>query len=101
MGGMIDATGMKAAVDTNHLVINWTIDSNDSHGGPRTADYIYDQVTTNVRSGDVVLLHVTHPESMAALPRICATLTQQGYKLVTLSELAQHSTAAITQPIKK
>ena len=46
-------------------------------------------------------MHVTHPESMAALPRICATLNKAGYKLVTLSELAQHSTGPITQPIKK
>jgi peptidoglycan/xylan/chitin deacetylase (PgdA/CDA1 family) len=101
MGGMIDATGIKAAVDTNHLVINWTVDSNDSHGGPRTPDYIYNTVTTGISSGDVVLLHVTHPESMKALPRICATLTQRGFKLVTVSELAQHSTAAITQRIPK
>ena len=101
MGGMIDATGIKAAVNTNHLVINWTIDSNDSHGGPRTPDYIYDTVTTGIKSGDVVLMHVTHPESMAALPRIAATLNERGFKTVTLSELAQHSTAAITQRIPK
>jgi peptidoglycan/xylan/chitin deacetylase (PgdA/CDA1 family) len=101
MGGMIDPTGMKAAADTNHLVVNWTVDSNDSHGGPRTADYIYEQCTNNIKSGDVVLLHVTHPESMAALPRICETLDKQGFKLVTLSELAQNSTGAITQKIQK
>jgi peptidoglycan/xylan/chitin deacetylase (PgdA/CDA1 family) len=97
MGGMIDATGVRAAVDTNHLVINWTIDSNDSHDGPHTPDYIYEQCTTGIKSGDVVLLHVTHPESMKALPRIAEKLTEQGFKLVTLSELAQHSTGSITQ----
>ena len=46
-----------------------------------------------------MLLHVTHPESMKALPRIADTLSKQGFKLVTLSELAQHSTDAITQKI--
>jgi len=101
MGGMIDATGVKAANQTNHLVINWTIDSNDSHGGPRTPDYIYGQVTNNIKSGDVVLLHVTHPESMKALPKIVAELDRQGFKLVTLSELAQNSTAPITGKIPK
>lgn len=99
MGGEIDATGVKAAADTGHLVIDWTIDSNDSHGGPRTPDYIYNEVVSNARSGAVVLLHVTHPESMKALPRICKTLTQEGYKLVTVSDLAQHSTGPITQSI--
>jgi peptidoglycan/xylan/chitin deacetylase (PgdA/CDA1 family) len=100
MGGNIDATGVKAANDTGHLVINWTVDSNDSHGGPRTPDYIYDQCTQNVKSGDVVLLHVTKKESMTALPRICAELERRGFKMVTLSELAQHSTP-ITAKIPK
>jgi peptidoglycan/xylan/chitin deacetylase (PgdA/CDA1 family) len=97
MGGNIDANGVKAANDTGHLVINWTVDSNDSHGGPRTPDYIYDICTKNVKSGDVILLHVTKKESMAALPRICAELDRRGFKLVTLSELAQHSTPITTK----
>lgn len=101
MGGMIDTTGVKAAVDTNHLVINWTVDSNDSHGGPRTPDYIFKMVTQGIKSGDVVLLHVTHKESMKALPRIVAELNRQGFKMVTVTELAQHSTAAITQRVPK
>ena len=92
MGGNIDANGVRAANDTGHLVINWTVDSNDSHGGPRTPDYIYRQCTENLKSGDVILLHVTKKESMVALPRICAELKRQGFKMVTLSELASHST---------
>jgi peptidoglycan/xylan/chitin deacetylase (PgdA/CDA1 family) len=91
-GGSIDRTGVKAAAATGHLVINYTIDSNDSHGGPRTPGYIYNICTKNVRSGDVILLHVTHPDSMAALPKICARLTAEGFQLVTVSELARHST---------
>jgi peptidoglycan/xylan/chitin deacetylase (PgdA/CDA1 family) len=101
MGGMIDKNGVKAADDTDHLVVNWTVDSNDSHGGPRSADYIYKQCTANIKSGDVVLLHVTHPESMEALSRIVATLDKRGFKLVTLTELAKHSTGAITERVPK
>ena len=97
MGGNIDATGIRAANDTGHLVINWTLDSNDSHGWDHTPDYVYNQVVKNVHSGDVVLLHVTHPESMAALPRICAELTRRGYKLVTVSELAAHGTPIVAK----
>jgi peptidoglycan/xylan/chitin deacetylase (PgdA/CDA1 family) len=100
MGGMIDSNGVKAAADTGHLVINWTIDSNDSHGGPRTSDYIYRQCTENVKSGDVILLHVTKQESMDALPRICAELDRRGLKMVTVTELAKHSTP-ITAKIPK
>lgn len=99
-GGGIDAVGVRAAANTGHLVVNWTVDSNDSHGGPRTPDYIYSKCTAKIRSGDVILLHVTHPESMTALPRICAELRRQGFKLVTLSELARHSTP-LTQRIPR
>lgn len=92
MGGEIDANGIRAANATGHLVIDWTLDSMDSHGWNHTPDQIFHNVTTGIVSGDVVLMHVTHPESMAALPRICAKLTAEGFQLVTLSELAAHST---------
>jgi peptidoglycan/xylan/chitin deacetylase (PgdA/CDA1 family) len=92
MGGEIDANGIRAANATGHLVIDWTLDSMDSHGWNHTPDQIFHNVTTGIVSGDVVLMHVTHPESMKALPRICQTLTAEGFQLVTLSELASHST---------
>jgi peptidoglycan/xylan/chitin deacetylase (PgdA/CDA1 family) len=91
MGGEIDANGIAAAKKTGHLVIDWTLDSMDSHGWNHTPDQILHNVTTGVVAGDVILMHVTHPETMAALPRICAQLTAQGFKLVTLSDLAAHS----------
>jgi peptidoglycan/xylan/chitin deacetylase (PgdA/CDA1 family) len=91
MGGEIDANGVRAAKDTDHLVLDWTIDSGDSRGWDKTPQYVFDNSTKDVVSGDVILLHATHPESVEALPRICATLTARGFKLVTVSQLAAHS----------
>jgi peptidoglycan-N-acetylglucosamine deacetylase len=91
MGGEIDSTGVRAAKNTGHLVITWSVDSRDSHGWDNTPAFVFHNATTGIVSGDVILLHVTHPESMAALPRICAALRDQGFQLVTVSELAAHS----------
>lgn len=88
MGGSIDKVGMKAVVQTNHLYANWDVDSYDSHQRYLPPDKVYRNVVDHVRPGSIVLLHMTHPESAAALPRICATLKARGYKMVTLSELA-------------
>jgi peptidoglycan-N-acetylglucosamine deacetylase len=94
MGGNIDATGIKAANDTGHLVINWSVDSGDSRGWKQTPEYVFHNSTTNIKSGDVILLHATHYESYKALPRICKELQRQGFQLVTVSDLAAHALRA-------
>jgi peptidoglycan/xylan/chitin deacetylase (PgdA/CDA1 family) len=89
-GGFIDAGGKAAVADTGHLVALWSIDSDDSHGGAvnYTSDAVFKHATTDVRSGSIILMHQTHPWSLAALPRVCAWLRDNGYRMVTLDELA-------------
>jgi peptidoglycan/xylan/chitin deacetylase (PgdA/CDA1 family) len=91
MGGEIDATGMRAVASTNQLYCNWSIDSNDSHQRYMAPSKVYSNVVAHVRPGDVILIHQTHPESVAALPRICRELRRRGFKMVTLSRLASVS----------
>lgn len=89
-GGFIDVGGRAAIADTGHLLGLWTIDSQDSHGGSvnYTSDAVFRHATTGVRPGSIILMHQTHDWSVAALPRICAWLRANGYRMVTLSELA-------------
>jgi peptidoglycan/xylan/chitin deacetylase (PgdA/CDA1 family) len=91
MGGGISPTGMSAVLDTRQLCVNWSVDSYDSHYQYLPPDTIYHNVFNAVDPGDVILLHQTHPESVEALPRICAELKRRGYKMVTISELAATS----------
>ena len=93
-GGFIDDGGRAAIADTGHLLGLWTIDSQDSHGGAKnyTSDAVFRNATANVRPGSIILLHQTHDWSVAALPRICAWLRDNGYRMVTLSELAATGT---------
>lgn len=88
MGGGVNATGLRATKNTGHLYAQWSLDSLDSKRRYTAPHRIYHNVVDHVRPGDVVLLHVTHPESLKALPSICAELRRRGYKMVTLSELA-------------
>lgn len=89
-GGFIDDGGRAAVADTGHLVALWTVDSSDSHGGAKnyTSDAVFRNATANIHPGSIILLHQTHDWSVAALPRICAWLRDNGYQMVTLSELA-------------
>jgi len=91
MGGGINSTGMRAVVDTRQLYINWDVDSYDSHQRYLPPSTVYRNVMRAVHPGAVILLHQTHPESVQALPSICAELKRRGYKMVTVSELAATS----------
>lgn len=91
MGGGISSTGMRAVVNTGQLYCNWSIDSYDSHRLYTAPSVLYRNVINSVDPGDVILIHQTHPESLQALPSICAELRRRGYKMVTLSELAANS----------
>jgi len=93
MGGGIDRTGMRAVVKTGQLYCNWSLDSYDSHARYTPPSTLYRIVIHGVNSGDVILIHQTHPETVKALPAICRELKRRGYKMVTLSELAANSTA--------
>lgn len=91
MGGGIDKTGMRAVVKSGQLYCNWSIDSYDSHRRYTPPGVLYRNVVGGVHSGDVILIHQTHPETIKALPSICRELKRRGYKMVTLSELAANS----------
>lgn len=93
MGGGVDRTGMRAVVNTGQLYCNWSVDSYDSHARYTPPSVLYRNVMRAVNSGDVILIHQTHPETVRALPAICRALKRRGYKMVTLSELAANSTA--------
>jgi peptidoglycan/xylan/chitin deacetylase (PgdA/CDA1 family) len=66
----------------------WSIDSGDTAGF--TADRVAREVTANVRSGDVVLMHDgggDRPTTIAATGRILENLGARGYRFVTVSQL--------------
>ena len=92
--GAIDRPGAEAAIEDGMRVILWGVDSED--GMPPwegiSAEEITHNVLEHVSPGSVVLLHDGLPWSRAAdaLPALLEGLSDQGYRLVTVSELLEN-----------
>jgi peptidoglycan/xylan/chitin deacetylase (PgdA/CDA1 family) len=52
-----------------------------------TPEKIFKRATTDIQSGDIVLMHSWSSETLEAMPRILDSLQAQGFRLVTVSEL--------------
>lgn len=64
----------------------WSIDTLDWK--TKNTEKTVNAVLSNVRDGDVVLMHSVYEASAAAAERIIPELARRGYQLVTVSELA-------------
>ncbi len=67
-------------------MILWNIDTLDWK--TRNVQKTIDTVMKNVGDGDIILLHDIHTESVDATLKLIPMLQEEGYQLVTVSELA-------------
>ncbi len=68
--------------------IMWSIDTLDWK--TRNADATYDKVMQNVKDGDIILMHDIHEPTVEAALRLIPALIEEGYQLVTVSELLEY-----------
>ncbi|MEG6617037.1 polysaccharide deacetylase family protein [Peptococcaceae bacterium 1198_IL3148] len=82
---------LEAANEVNYTVIQWDTDSLDWFKD-RTADQIAQRVLKGVHPGDIILMHASDvcDRTPEALPVILDGLKEQGYKLVTVSQLLEY-----------
>jgi len=73
--------------NTNMDIVLWTVDSNDWK--IKNAEKIAANVLRDIGDGDIVLFHDTHERTFKALEIIIPKLIEEGYQLVTVSELKQ------------
>lgn len=83
--GAIDDDIKGELANQNMLSILWSVDTEDWRA--KSAEQVYWAVMKNVAPGDIILLHENGKYTIEALPRIIKALQQQGYQLVTVSEL--------------
>ena len=76
---------VKAAID--HPLIIWSIDTRD--WATKSEDQTYQVVMDNAQDGSVVLMQDIHEWSVKAAIRMIPDLIAKGFKLVTVSELAE------------
>lgn len=73
--------------DVDYPLIMWSVDSKDWKYREANADY--KEVMNNVFDGCIVLMHDLYPASAEAAAKFIPELISQGYKFVTVSELAE------------
>lgn len=85
--GEIDGKVADVVKSKNGKVILWSIDTLD--WSQREKNNIINNVTENVRPGDIILMHCDgdKTETVNALPEIITSLREKGYQFVDLGEM--------------
>ncbi|MCL2857159.1 MAG: polysaccharide deacetylase family protein [Oscillospiraceae bacterium] len=68
-----------------YAIINWTLDPRDWEN--RDADHIYDHIMSTIQNGDIIVMHDIYATTAQAMERVIPRLIEEGYRLVTVSEL--------------
>lgn len=82
--GSINASVVNTINDHNMTTVLWSLDSLD--WTLKEPDAVIQNITTNVRNGDIILMH-RNPISVAALPRVIEILKEKGYTFVKLDDM--------------
>lgn len=75
---------------------HWSLDTEDWKS--RDAEKVYDVVMSQIKDGDIVLMHEIYDSSAEAFEKIVPELLSQGYQLVTCDELITAKTGAPPEP---
>lgn len=70
-----------------HPMIYWSIDTLDWKS--KNAKKVFREIKKNVSDGDIILMHDIHPTTAEAVEKIVPWLLDQGYDLLTVSELME------------
>lgn len=85
-GGCCSDSVRQVAEARGLAILNWSVDPRD--WASQDADAIQREVVRNVADGDVILLHDMSDSSVTAALNIIDQLSAQGYRFVTVSQLA-------------
>ena len=66
-------------------MILWSLDTEDWKS--RNAKKVFNRVKKEVKDGDIILMHDIHPETAEAVKKIVPWLSEQGYDMLTVTEL--------------
>ena len=83
--GDYNNTLLEVVEEKNMIGVQWTVDSLDWKG--LSATEILSRITSGVKNGSIILFHNNSDNILEALPLVIANLKNQGYKMVTLSDL--------------
>lgn len=85
-GGQANQRVSNTAKELNLSIISWSVDPKD--WATNDTDLIYRRLLEQTGDGDVILLHDMSDSSVDAALALIDQLTEQGYKFLTVSQLA-------------
>jgi len=85
--GALNSNVRRLSRELGYSIINWTLDTEDWRH--HDVNFIYNRIMNNVIDGTIVLLHDIRPYTEEAAVKAIASLTEQGFELVTAGELIQ------------
>ena len=77
----------KVLADLGYQPVYWTLDSLDSYGKRKSADFVSKRINNHIKGGYIALMHVSSVGSAAALPQIFAHLDKIKAQAVTVGEM--------------
>ena len=83
--GATNSTVLTACKNQGLSAIQWSVDTLDWKY--RNVDTVYKNVMSTVEDGDIILLHDIHGTTVDAMKKVIPALIEEGYELVTVSEL--------------
>lgn len=69
-------------------VVLWDLDTEDWDS--RNAQVIVDKILSDIKDGDIVLMHDIYESTAEAVEMLVPKLKEQGYQIVTVSEMARY-----------
>jgi peptidoglycan/xylan/chitin deacetylase (PgdA/CDA1 family) len=89
--GAYDERVLRLVVGEGYLPVYWTLDSLDSVGEPKTADFLFERVTAKLSAeklrGAIILAHCGSQPTAEALPRILDRFAEMGFQVKKVSEV--------------
>ncbi|MCB1221227.1 MAG: polysaccharide deacetylase family protein [Planctomycetales bacterium] len=86
-GGQIDDASIELLKQRGMVCAMWDVALNDTHGD-KTKQELLDHTLDSVKNGSVILAHDGVQATIDMLPELIERLREEGYELVTMSELA-------------
>ena len=84
--------------EVNTPIILWSIDTEDWI--TRNPENTVKNVMENVKDGSIILMHDSYKETSQATVELIKQLTDEGYQLVTVSELGYHKFGGLAKGVK-
>lgn len=84
--------------EVNTPIILWSIDTEDWI--TRDPENTVKNVMENVKDGSIILMHDSYTETSEATEELIKRLTDEGYQLVTVSELGYHKFGGLAKGVK-